>query len=471
MKNETMAYRIKDFAVAMAILLLTAFGAMAQDSDRPNIILIYMDDMGYGDIGCFGSTANRTPVIDGIAREGMRFTDFYVTSGVCTPSRASLMTGCYPRRVNMHVDENGKWVLFPVARKGLHPDEITIAEVLKQRGYATACIGKWHLGDQPDFMPTNQGFDSYFGIPYSNDMNRKHAPLPLVRDQTVIEAPVKQQSVTRRYTDEAVAFIQRNAKKPFFLYLPHTSVHLPLRPGKAFAGKSKNGKYGDWIEEVDASTGEILQTLDNLGISKNTLVIFTSDNGSNRRNGGSNAPLKGRKGDTDEGSMRVPCVMRWPGKIPAETTCSELATTLDLLPTFAAISGGEAPKDRVIDGHDMRDLMFAKADAKSQYVAFYYYHTTQLQAVRSGKWKLVLPLATKLRGWSSKLEETPLELFDLSADIGEANNIAAANKDVVDRLQKYAEKARKDLGDGTDAGEGQRQAGWVAKAKALLKEK
>ncbi|MGI9240819.1 MAG: sulfatase-like hydrolase/transferase, partial [Verrucomicrobiales bacterium] len=369
----------------------------------------------------------------------------------------------------MHIDENGKWVLFPVARKGLNPAEMTVAELLKEQGYATACVGKWHLGDQPEFLPTRQGFDSYFGIPYSNDMNRDHAPLPLLRDEVVIEAPVDQPPVTRRYTDEAVAFIRCNAETPFFLYLPHTSVHLPLFPGKEFAGKSSNGKYGDWIEEVDASTGEILETLKTLGIGDRTLVIFTSDNGSNGRHGGSNAPLKGRKGDTDEGSMRVPCVMRWPDKIPAGTTCSELASTLDLLPTFAAISGGKVPGERVIDGHDISALMFGKNGAKSPHDAFYYYHTTQLQAVRSGKWKLVLPQSEKLRGWSGKAADTPLELFDLHADIGEKNDVSAAHPEIVDRLKGFAAKARADLGDGAKSGTGQRPAGWAEAAKPLLK--
>ncbi len=446
--------------------LLTLLSAQA---GRPNIVLIYMDDMGYGDIGCFASTKNRTPVIDQMAREGMRFTDFYVTSGVCTPSRASLLTGCYPRRLNMHVDQNDKWVLFPSARKGLNPDETTIAEILKKQDYTTACIGKWHLGDQPDFLPTKQGFDSYFGIPYSNDMGRKHIPLPLLRDEVVIEAPIKQEPITRRYTEEAVSFIEQNSKKPFFLYLPHTSVHLPLFPGKAFAGKSKNGKYGDWIEEVDASTGAILKALKDNGVDENTLVIFTSDNGSNGNNGGTNKPLKGSKGTTHEGGMRVPCVMRWPGKIPAGKTCREVVSTLDLLPTFAALAEGQLSKERKIDGHDIRDLLFGKPGAKSPHQAFFYYHTTQLQAVRSGKWKLVLPQAEKLTGWSGKEKDSPLQLFDVSTDLGEKTNLATAHPDIVKRLMVSANDAREDLGDGKDSGKGQRPAGWVKEAKPLLK--
>ncbi|MCX8238717.1 MAG: sulfatase [Akkermansiaceae bacterium] len=451
------------------ILFILFLGIVHTNAERPNIVLIYMDDMGYGDIGCYGSSKNRTPVIDQMAREGIRFTDFYVTSGVCTPSRASLLTGCYPRRVSMHIDQNNKWVLFPSARKGLNPDETTIAEILKKQNYTTACIGKWHLGDQSKFLPTRQGFDSYFGIPYSNDMGRKNIPLPLLRNEEVLEAPIKQEPITRRYTEEAVSFIKRNSKKPFFLYLPHTSVHLPLFPGKAFAGKSKNGKYGDWIEEVDASTGAILKALKDTGIDEKTLVIFTSDNGSNAQNGGSNKPLKGSKGTTHEGGMRVPCVMRWPGKIPTGKTCRELVSTLDFLPTFAALAEGQISKNRKIDGHDVRNLIFGKLGAKSPRKAFFYYHTTQLQAVRSGKWKLVLPQAEKLTGWSGKEKDSPLQLFDVSTDLGEQTNLAEAHPDVVKRLIFYADEARQDLGDGNEAGKGQRPAGWVKEAKPLLK--
>lgn len=450
----------------MKILLFLILVATAT-ARKPNIILIYMDDMGYGDVGCFGSTKNRTPVIDHLAENGMRFTDFYVTSGVCTPSRSSLLTGCYPRRLNMHVDQNNKWVLFPNARKGLNPDETTVAEILKEQGYATTCIGKWHLGDQPEFLPTKHGFDSYFGIPYSNDMGRKNIPLPLLRDEKVIEAPVAQSPVTNRYTEEAISFIKTNRDKPFFLYLPHTSVHLPLFPNEKFRGKSKNGKYGDWIEEVDACTGLLLAVLKHENLVDDTLIIFTSDNGSNNRNGGSNAPLKGAKGSTHEGGMRVPCVMHWPGKIPASSTCSEVASTLDFLPTFAALAKGKLPGKK-IDGHDISNLIFAKPDTKSPHKAFYYYHTTQLQAVRSGKWKLVLPQTQKFEGWSGKKKDTPIQLFDLSVDSGESKNLAELHPDVIARLSKLAEKARQELGDGDKNGEGQRPAGWVKEAKPLL---
>lgn len=437
---------------------------------KPNYIFIYADDLGYGGLGCYGATKNRTPNIDNMAKEGMRFTDFYVTSGVCTPSRSSLMTGCYPRRVNMHVDENNKWVLFPNARKGLNPDEITIAEVLKKQGYATACIGKWHLGDQKKFLPTRQGFDYYYGIPYSNDMNRKAVPLPLMRNETVIQAPADQPVLTQNYTQEALTFIENNKDNPFFLYLPHTMVHLPLQASEKFKGKSANGRYGDALEEVDWSTGEILKKLKDLGIDDNTMVIFTSDNGSYRRQGASNAPLRGFKGDTDEGSMRVPFVVRYPGKVPANVVCEELASTIDMLPTFAKLSGAVVPDDRIIDGKNIWPLMAGRNGAKTPHRAFYYYHTTQLQAVRSGKWKLILPLAEKKRGWSGQ-ENSSLKLINLRNDIHEDHDLSKQFPDVVAKLMALAAEARGDLGDMEKKGTGQRNAGWVESPTPLLLKK
>ncbi|MCP4815010.1 MAG: sulfatase [Planctomycetaceae bacterium] len=439
----------------------------AKAASPPNIILVFMDDLGYADIGPFGATRQKTPHLDQMAAEGMRLTDFYSTCSVCTPSRSSLMTGCYPRRVNMHVDEKNLCVLFPAARKGLSPDEVTIAELLKQQGYATACLGKWHLGDHPDFLPTSQGFDYYFGIPYSNDMNRKEVPLPLVRNETVIEVPVKQETITRRYTEEAVRFITTNKKRPFFLYLPHTAVHLPLFPGKSFHGKSQNGRYGDWIEEVDASMGTIFKTLKSAGLDNNTLVLFTSDNGSRQK--GSNDPLRGKKGRTDEGGMRVPCVVRWPGKIPAGSSSGEITATIDLLPTFAKLAGTNAPTDRTIDGKDIWPILSGQPQARSPHEAFYYYQMDQLQAVRSGPWKLFVAMDTKKRNWGKPEPAQPLKLFNLATDIHEDTNLATAKPDVVKRLLALAEKARQDLGDTGRPGAGQRKAGWVEKAAPRLK--
>ncbi len=438
---------------------------------KPNFIIIFCDDLGYGDLGCFGSKKHRTPNIDRMAAEGMRFTSFYVTSGVCTPSRSSLMTGCYPRRVNMHESGAHEWVLFPVAKKGLNPNEITIAEVLKEQGYATACVGKWHLGDQPEFLPTRQGFDYYYGIPYSNDMGAeqrpKNPPLPLLRNEKVIEAPADQNTLTKRYTEQVIEFITANKDRPFFVYLPHTMVHNPVHSSERFRGKSANSGYGDAAEEIDWSTGKILATLKKLGIDGRTLVVFTSDNGAAKRWGGSNLPLSGFKGSTMEGGMREPCVMRWPGRIPAGKTCDELACTMDLMPTFARLAGTKPPSDRIIDGKDIWPLMAGKQGAKSPHEAFYYYRVYQLQAVRSGKWKLHLPYKIKKRN-QAKATSMPLKLYDLEADIGETNNVADQHPDVVQRLLALAEKAREDLGDVNRKGRNQRPAEWVVTPKPLL---
>lgn len=359
------------YIVASFCAVAGALSPVDATARKPNFIVVFCDDLGYADIGPFGSQTHSTPVLDQMAKEGMRLTDFYSTCSVCTPSRASLMTGCYPRRVNMHVDEKNLCVLFPAARKGLNPDEITIAEILREQGYATACIGKWHLGDHPDFLPTNQGFGSYFGIPYSNDMNRKEVPLPLVRNETVIADSVQNDTtITRQYTQEAVKFIKANQTKPFFLYLPHTAVHLPLVPGKEFKGSSKDGPYGDWVQEIDWSMGEIFKTLKSEGLDENTLVLFTSDNGSAREKQGSNLPLRGRKGRTDEGGMRVPCVVRWPGHVPASESSGEITSTIDLLPTFAAIAGGTVPDDRTIDGKNIWPILSGDTEAKSPHKAF-----------------------------------------------------------------------------------------------------
>jgi arylsulfatase A-like enzyme len=438
----------------------------------PNFIVIFCDDLGYGDIGCFGSQKNRTPNLDSMAEQGTRFTSFYVTSGVCTPSRSSLMTACYPRRVNMHQNDKGLCVLFPVNKKGLNPEEITIAEVLKTQGYATACIGKWHLGDQPEFLPTRQGFDYYYGIPYSNDMggrpNTNRPPLPLLRNEEVIEAPVEQDTITKRYTEETIKFIKANKDRPFLVYLPHTMPHLPLHPGKAFRGRSTNGTYGDVIEELDWSVGQILDTLRELKLDSRTLVVFTSDNGATGGKGRSNGPLRGHKGTTWEGGQREPCIVRRPGHVPAGEVCDELATTMDLLPTFARLAGTQPPGDRIIDGKDIWPLMAGKEGANSPHGAFYYYQVDQLQAVRSGKWKLHLPLKQKRKNWGKPTPDVPLQLYDLQADIGEKNNVADQHPDVVKRLLALAEKARQDLGDVGREGKGQRPAGWVENPQPRL---
>ena len=470
---------LKGLGLTAASLALPGCASASQnvsggDSRPPNFIIIFCDDLGYGDIGCFGSTKHRTPNLDRMAAEGMRFTSFYVTSGVCTPSRSSLMTGCYPRRVNMHENDTGLCVLFPVNKKGLNPQEITIADLLKRQGYATACIGKWHLGDQAQFLPTRQGFDYYFGIPYSNDMgkgkNNNRPPLPLLRNEKVIEAPAKQDTLTKRYTEETIKFITVHKDTPFFIYLPHTMPHNPVHASEKFRGKSANGRFGDVVEEIDWSTGEILAALKNLGIDESTLVVFTSDNGAHNIFGGGNGLLRGHKGSTWEGGMREPCIVRWPGKIPAGKTCDEIATTMDLLPTFAQLAGTKPPTDRIIDGKNIESLFSGKKGAKSPHEAFYYYQIDQLQAVRSGKWKLHLKLEAKKRNWGKPVSNSPLQLYNLDADIGEQNNVADSNPDVVKRLLSYAEKARDDLGDLNRKGRNQRPAGWVENPKPLLLE-
>ena len=433
------------------------------DASMPNIVLIFCDDLGYGDLGCYGSSKNRTPRIDDLAASGRRFTSFYSSSPVCTPSRASLMTGCYPRRVGMHEDATGHWVLIPRSKRGLAKEELTIAEALKSQGYTTACIGKWHLGDQPEHLPRRHGFDYYYGIPYSNDMQqagRGDPPLPLVENETVIEAPVDQASLTRRYTERAISFIEANRQSPFFVYLPHTFPHLPLFASEAFHGKSRNGRYGDSVEEIDWSTGEIMDCLERLGLRQNTLVLFTSDNGSNGRNGGSNEPLSGAKGSTMEGGMRVPMIMSWPTHISAGSECEELSTMMDLLPTFCALSGAAMPQ-RKIDGYDIRDLIYGLPKAKSPYEAFYYYRRRQLQAIRSGDWKYHLALSETHMNWTSPLpvhKGRDSKLVNLVNDLGETHNLEAGHAAVVDRMHQLADEMIAILGNDAVVGKEQRAA-------------
>ena len=458
-------------AITLVLLSLTA-ALQSADTTAPNIIIIFCDDLGYGDLGCYGSVKNRTPHVDQLAADGMMFTDFYSSSPVCTPSRASLMTGCYPRRVGMHEDFTGHWVLIPRSRRGLNPDERTVAEVLKSRGYATACIGKWHLGDQPQHLPTEHGFDFYYGIPYSNDMQsagRGDPPLPLVKQATVIEAPADQATLTKRYTQQVISFIEDNQKNPFFVYLPHTFPHLPLFASPDFLGKSANGRYGDSVEEIDWSTGQILDCLDRLKLAKNTLVIFTSDNGSNGRNGGSNRPLSGAKGSTMEGGMRVPMIARWPGRIPADATCRELGTMMDFLPTFCALTGASQPAKK-LDGFDISQMLFGKGDAKSQYEALYYYRRRQLQAIRYGDWKYHLPLQATHPSWTSAKQAGPGrsgKLINLTSDLQERIDVKVTHPEVVKRMEELLKSAVVDLGNDDIRGDEQRDARTLDSSKPL----
>lgn len=427
----------------------------------PNIVLIVCDNLGYGDVRCFYDRAKQqTPRIDRLAEEGMRLTDCYAAAPVCTPSRAALMTGCYPRRVGLDVTEPDGLVLRPVSSHGLHPDEITIAELLKSRGYVTTCIGKWHLGDQPAFLPTRQGFDTYFGIPYSDDMTARPSrpswpPLPLMKNERVVEAPANRNTLTQRYTRRAIHFIEQNRDSRFFLYLPHAMPGSTKAPfaSESFQGRSANGPWGDAVKELDWSTGKILDALQRLGLDEETLVLWTSDNGAPapERRGGSNLPLKGNAYGISEGGMRVPLIARWPGRIPAGSTCRELVTLMDLYPTLALLAGAEVPQDRVIDGRDIRPLLFDRPDATSPHDAFYYYYVDRLQAVRSGPWKLYLPSS----------EDAPLRLFHLHNDLRESDNLASERPKVVTRLVNQLSEAREDLGERPRHGEHVRPVGRV----------
>ena len=393
----------------------------------PNFIIVFADDLGYGDLGCFGSKVIATPNIDRMAAEGMRFTDFYVAAPLCTPSRAALLTGCYPERVGL-----GEFVLRPDSRRGLHPDEITLAELLKTRGYATGCIGKWHLGFLPPFRPTSQGFDFYFGLYHNLDEPEAahfvgRGGVPLLRMDDVAERPADKNLLVRKYTREAVGFIRKNRNRPFFLYFPHTMPHVPLGASPEFRGKSKGGLYGDVVAEIDWSTGELLRTLRELDLERRTFVVFTSDNGPSGRATGSALPLRGRKNTTFEGGMRVPCVMWAPGRIPQGTTCSEVATSMDFYPTFARMAGAAVPADRVIDGRDIGPLMRGEPGAASPHAAFFYHNgRAKLEAVRAGRWKLLQRRGRTL-------------LYDLDADIAESKNLARERPEKVSELTRLME--------------------------------
>ena len=449
----------------------------SQRGSPANFVVILIDDMGYGDIGPFGSKLNRTPNLDRMAAEGMKLTSLYAAP-VCTPSRAQMMTGCYAKRVSMPN------VIFPACPTGLSTQEKTVAALLKARGYATMCIGKWHLGDQPEFLPTQHGFDHYLGLPYSNDMggNARPAkagakpdtrpPLPLVQDGKVIEAPADQNKLTKLYTEEAVKFITANKDRRFFLYLPHTAMHVPLHPGEAFKGKSANGTYGDWVEEVDWSVGQVLDTLRKLTLDKNTMVLFTSDNGpwlGMGRNGGMAGPLRGGKFTCWEGGVREPSIAWWPGRIPAGSSCDAMMSEMDVLPTLVALAGGAVPADRVIDGRDIWPLLSGKSK-ESPHEALFHFNGNRLEAVRSGPWKMAIAPQGEGTGKDAKLVAASLEaprLYNLDSDISETTDVAAQHADVVKRLQGYVAKMDADLGV-KGIGPGVRPCGRVTNPKPLL---
>ncbi len=460
-------------------LLLGNRTSSADEMPPPNVVIIFMDDMGYADINPFGANKYQTPHLDRMAREGRKFTDFVVSSAVCSASRAALMTGCYHRRVGI------QGALGPKSNIGIHSDELTLAELCKRKGYATAVFGKWHLGHHPKFLPTNHGFDEYFGIPYSNDMwplhpgavaKRQKDPLakiswpalPMIRATTskgvkIVNddiRPEDQAEMTQQFTQRAVDFIKENTEKPFFLYLPHPMVHVPLYASKDFFGKSKVGIFGDVMMEIDWSVGQILGAIEDIGVERNTLVIFTSDNGpwlSYGTHSGKATPLREGKGTMFEGGYREPTIMWWKGKIPPGTTCDKLCSTIDILPTVAKLIGADLP-DHTIDGKDIRPLLF-DADARSPHKAFYcYYKGGQLQAVRNERFKLVFPHKYRtLKGHPGGFGGRPipyqqdeirrLTLFDLDNDISEKKNVIDDHPEVVQQLQSAAERARGDLGD------------------------
>lgn len=441
---------------------------------RPNVILILCDDLGYADVGYQGAK-HATPNVDRFAREGVRLTSFYTAANVCTPTRASIMTGCYPRRVGLQTNETGGVVLFPGNKHGISADEVTLAELFRGQGYATACFGKWHLGDQPVFLPPRHGFDRYFGIPFSNDMGqtdrpvkaKKYPPLPLLDGEKVLEREPDQRTLTRRYTEQTVKFIEDHAARPFFIYLPHTMPHWPHYSSEEFAGKSGNGKYGDTVTEIDWSLGEILASLQKHKLDERTLVVFTSDNGGPVFQGATNTPLRGAKGSTWEGGHRVAFAARWPGKIPAGTSSAEMAITFDLYTTLAKLAGAHPPADRIVDGKDIWPILSGEPRAKSPHDAFFYYRLDQLQAVRSGKWKLHLPRTDQPANAKKAAQEFPLQLYDLEADLAEEHNIAAMHPAVVEELQALATRCRSDLGEGPSPGPGCRAPGSVDNPQTL----
>jgi len=472
-----------------------SINALADEVAPPNIVLIFMDDLGYADIGAFGATAYPTPNLDKLAKQGRRFTDFVTSSAVCSASRAALLTGCYHRRVGI------SGALFPNSEKGLHPDETTLAEICKSKDYATACFGKWHLGHQQPFLPLQHGFDHYFGLPYSNDMwphlpdylpaaalenpkRKNFPPLPLFEGNEIIDDDVDgpdQAELTVRYTEKAVAFIENNKDHPFFLYLPHTMVHVPLYVSDCFKGKSASGMFGDVMMEVDWSVGQIVDTVDRLGLGENTLVIFTSDNGPWLAYGdhaGSALPLREGKQTMFEGGYRVPAIMRWTGKVDPDTVCDQLGSTIDILPTVANLIGARLP-EKTIDGVDLSPLILGDPNTTSPRQSFYcYYGNGQLHAVRDGRWKLHFPrnyLSSQAgipgKGGvpgSRKKAKTTNELYDLKNDIGEQKNLLQQYPEIVQRLNHMADEARSDLGDTLTkvVGNGFREAGQIPKPVA-----
>ena len=443
------------FVIPACLLFLALRGdsIWAKNPAQPNVIIILADDLGYGDLGCYGHPTIRSPHIDRMAREGIRFTQFYSAAEVCTPSRAALLTGRLPPRSGLC--SNKRRVAFPNTSGGLPDGELTIAELLKTKGYATACIGKWHLGHQPQFLPNEHGFHYFFGLPYSNDMDRvPTAPMgraaflkpqidywnvPLLRNAEIVERPADQHTLTRRYTDEAIRFIQENKEQPFFLYLPHTMPHVPLFASADHAGKSSRGLFGDVVEELDANIGRLVQTLRDTGLAERTLVVFTSDNGpwlTQGDQGGSAGLLRDGKGSTWEGGMRVPGIAWMPGTVPAGVVSQELASTLDLLPTACALAGIDPPADRPLDGYDLSPVCHGEKSPRRE---MFYYRGFELMAVRLGPWKLHFQTQSGYGQPQPESHDPPL-LFNLEIDPSERFNVAAANPAAISEIRALVEK-------------------------------
>jgi arylsulfatase A-like enzyme len=444
------------------VLLAAAPSPFAAETQRPpNVVIIFCDDLGYGDVGCYGAKGYETPNIDRLAAEGVRFTDFYAAQAVCSASRVALLTGRYPNRVGI------LGALGPGAKNGIKRDELTLGEVFKSRGYATAVYGKWHLGDHDPYLPTDNGFDDYFGLPYSNDMwprhptNKSFPPLPLIEGKQRVQIDPDQRNLTTWYTQRAVGFIEKNKDRPFFLYVPHSMPHVPLFVSDEHAGKTSRGLFGDVIAEIDWSVGQVTEALRRNGLADDTLVMFSSDNGpwlSYGDHAGSAGPLREGKATTFEGGVRVPGIFRLPGRIRPGTVCREPAMTIDVLPTLAKLIGAELPAGHVLDGKDVWPLLAGEPGARSPHEALYFYWGKHLQAIRSGKWKLHFPhdYPAQSNATRAAKEGTPglygkgrieLSLFDLEKDVGETTNLAAEHPEVVRRLTELAGVARRDLGD------------------------
>ncbi len=469
--NKTVFYLV-------ALVFGTILSTNGQTTEKPNVIIIFTDDQGYQDVGCFGATDIDTPNLDQMAKDGIRLTDFYAAQAVCSASRAALLTGCYPNRIGIHS------ALMPNSKKGLNSSETTLAEMLKERGYKTGIFGKWHLGDAPKFMPTNHGFDTYYGIPYSNDMWPNHPyqekynfdPLPLYENKTVIDTLTDQALLTTKITERSIDFIKDHKDAPFFLYVAHPQPHVPLYVSDKFKGKSKRGLYGDVIMEIDWSVGQILATLKEYNIDDNTLVIFTSDNGpwlSYGEHAGSAYPLREGKGTALEGGQREPCIIYYPGKIQPGRTINTPMMNIDILPTIAEITGASLPKN-VIDGKSVWDLWTGAATNSPHEAYFFYYHVNELHGVRYKNWKLYFPHKYRtLNGKSGGKNGLPvnyeyntmtkIELYDLSKDISETTNIAAQNPEVIEKIKVLADKMRAELGDAltNQTGQKNREAGKV----------